>query len=262
MVACAPASKSNVGLESGEASTTGIIGGKDVAANDSPAQFSVLLYDTLKKSICSATLIGNNLVLTAAHCLGQDPRKLLVIFTQNLPKATQDMARTVVGAIGHPSWKMNLQRSVDHGDIAIVKYQGSTPPGYRATTVLPNPSALKNNSAVLLVGYGVNEVTKRAGAGILRQVMTTITNSQYSQTEVQVEQRYGRANCHGDSGGPAFLVANGNYYLWGISSRGAQGTVDQCNSYSIYTNILPFIPWLQTTARTLLATNQFSYAQQ
>lgn len=263
MAACGPAPSNEQVLNASGATATGIIGGKEVATNEAPAQVSVAIYNTLKQSICSGVLIGNNLVLTAAHCLGPDPRKLVILFTQHVQKSIQDMARAVIGAIAHPNWKPNLQRTTDHADLAIIKYYGTTPTGYRAVTVLPNTSVttvIRNNSLIVLVGYGASDDLKKSGSGPLRQVMTTITNSQFSQTEVQVEQRQGRGACLGDSGGPAFVVANGVYYLWGILSRGA-GPKDQCNTFSIYTNIFAYVPWLQTTARSLAVTNQFSYPQ-
>ncbi|OYZ23411.1 MAG: hypothetical protein B7Y39_05130 [Bdellovibrio sp. 28-41-41] len=262
MVACAPASKSNVGLEPEEASTTGIIGGKDVAANESPAQTSVVLYDPTVKAVCTGSLLGNNLVLTAAHCLGKDPSKILVVFSTSLQKANATMTRPVVGAIAHNQWQTTRAKTKDTNDIALIKFQGTTPIGYRAVNVLPNTSALKDKSAVLLAGYGMSDGAKKTGTGVLRQTMTTIASTQFASSEILVEQRLGRGACHGDSGGPAYIVANGVYYLWGVTSRGSMDTKDQCNALSVYTNILFHLKWLQDNARALMLKNQFNFTQE
>ncbi len=263
MVACAPAPKGDASaLESADTADAGIIGGKEVAANESPAQTTVILYDTIAKGVCTGSLLGNNIVLTAAHCLGFDPSKILIVFATNLQKTNMEMARPIVGAIVHSWWKTNRQKGKDTGDIALVKYQGRTPPGYKAATILPNVSPLKNNAQIVLAGYGFSDGVKKKGSGVLRQTVTTIVNNQFSSTEILIEQRQGRGACHGDSGGPAYIVANGVYYLWGISSRGNQEVKDQCNAFSVYTNMLVYMKWLQDTARSLVAKNQFDFLQE
>jgi secreted trypsin-like serine protease len=264
LAACGPSTSINDAnsLDStSQPSTAGIIGGQEVRAIESPALTSVIIYDTGAKAICTGSLLGNNIVLTAAHCLGQDPRKLVVVFSTNIGKATKEMARQVVGAVANPLWKTNRNKPKDTGDIAIIKYTGTTPPGYRAATLLPNLSALKNGSVVVLAGYGISDGVKKTGAGVLRQVMTMISNAQFSSTEIQLEQRQGRGACHGDSGGPAYILSSGTYYLWGITSRGDQDKQDHCNVFSLYTNLLVYYKWIQDTARSLVITSQFSFPQ-
>lgn len=261
--ACAPAQKEissrGVALEL-SSNTSSIIGGNDVVPTEISAQSTVILYDTVKKAVCTGSLIGNNLVLTAAHCLGQDPKKSYVVFTLNLSKATQQMARPVVGAIAHPLFaQVRGRRATDVGDIALIKYQGTTPTGYRPVNVLPNSSILKNGLPTTVVGYGMSDSIRKTGVGILRQVSTTISNARFSQTELQLEQRTGRGACHGDSGGPAFIVSNGVYYLWGVTSRGDQDLKDQCNTFSVYTNVLAYMKWIQDNGKILAQNNQFQF---
>ncbi len=261
--ACAPAQKEissrGVALEL-SSNTSSIIGGNDVVPTEISAQSTVIIYDTVKKAVCTGSLIGNNLVLTAAHCLGQDPKKSYVVFTLNLSKATQQMARPVVGAIAHPLFaQVRGRRATDVGDIALIKYQGATPTGYRPVNVLPNSSILKNGLPTTVVGYGMSDSIRKTGVGILRQVSTTISNARFSQTELQLEQRTGRGACHGDSGGPAFIVSNGVYYLWGVTSRGDQDLKDQCNTFSVYTNVLAYMKWIQDNGKILAQNNQFQF---
>ncbi len=264
IVACAPSAKYQSGDaldSSSNAETAGIIGGQEVKPTESAAQTSVMVYDTAAKALCTGSLVGNNIVLTAAHCLGQDPRRLLVVFSMNLSTAKKEMTRPVVGAVANPLWRTNSNKPKDNGDIALIKYEGPTPAGYKAVTFLPNVSALKTGSTIVLAGYGLSDGVKKTGAGVLREVMTTIANSQFSPTELEIEQRQGRGACHGDSGGPAFVLANGVYYLWGVTSRGDQDVKDQCSGFSIYTDVLAYTKWIQDTARALIIANQFSFPQ-
>lgn len=260
MVACGPSPELGDVMESNDQAITGIIGGKEVAPNESPAQTTVVLYDTAAKNVaCTGSLIGNNLVLTAAHCLQRDPTKILVIFSTNLQTANMEMARSVVGAMIHNSWLSKRALAKDTGDIALVKYQGTTPAGYKAATILPSAAALRDYSTIIIAGYGMTDATKRTGSGALRQAATTIANNKFSSSEIMVEQRTGRGACHGDSGGPAFLYSNGVYYLWGITSRGYADAKNECRSFSLYTNILYYMKWLQETARALMLKNQFNF---
>lgn len=261
IIACAPAPKNELALEVSSTSAH-IIGGSDVVSLAEPAaQSTVIIYDTASKSLCTGSLLGNNLVLTAAHCLGQDPRKAVIIFALNIAKANQTMARPVVGAIAHSLFaQARGRRTADVGDIALIKYQGTTPVGYRPATLLPNVSVLRNGIPTVIAGYGMSDGITKRGSGTLRHTVTTIANTRFATSEVQVEQRQGRGACHGDSGGPAFVVANGIYYLWGITSRGSQDPKDQCNGLSIHTNILFYAKWVQDSGRILAQNNQFNFS--
>lgn len=236
-----------------------IIGGIEVKPTETPALTTVIIYDPTARALCTGTLVGNNLVITAAHCLRNYPQNLQVVFATNLNKATQEMARPVVGAIAHPLWPTGRLKPKDTGDIALIKFHGTTPNGYRSATFLPNTSALRNGAPVVLSGYGISDAAKKTGFGILRQVATTIVNPQFSSSEVQVEQRQGRGACHGDSGGPAFIVSNGVYYLWGIMSQGVQEQNAQCNAFSVFTNLTIYYKWLQEAAKALSQKNQFIF---
>jgi secreted trypsin-like serine protease len=75
------------------------------------------------------------------------------------------------------------------------------------------------------------------GDGILRQ--TTAPISSLYETEIRLDERKA-GTCSGDSGGPAFIKQNGEYYLFGVTSRGSV----LCNDVGVYTNALHFRPWI------------------
>lgn len=229
-----------------------IIGGQEIASKLDPiAKTTVLIYNTLTRQICTGSLLENNLILTAAHCVHRQIQSMLIYFIQNSRTATKEMSRLVTGAVTHPLWVTNKNNLKDAGDMALLKYSGDAPQGYTATTFLPNPSYLLNNTPVVLAGYGVSDSRTKQGSEILRQTATVISNNRYAYTEIQLDQRLGRGSCHGDSGGPAFIVINGTHYLWGILSRGDQDREDKCNQFSIYTLILAHYKWIQDTAKAL-----------
>ncbi len=241
-----------------------IIGGQEITSKLDPiAKTTVLIYNILTRQICTGSLLENNLILTAAHCVHRQTQSMLIYFIQNSRTATKEMSRLVTGAVTHPLWVTNKNNQKDAGDIALLKYLGETPQGYTAATFLPNPSYLLNNTPIVLAGYGIADSRTKQGSEILRQTATAISNNRYSYTEIQVDQRLGRGSCHGDSGGPAFIVINGTHYLWGILSRGDQDREDKCNQFSLYTLILAHYKWIQETAKALILNpnlNQVSMA--
>ena len=82
-----------------------------------------------------------------------------------------------------------------------------------------------------------------------------ILNAQYGKTEVEMNQTQGKGACHGDSGGPAFVVSGGQYYLFGVTSRGPSNQPDNCASAGIYTNILAHLDFIQSASEQLRAEN-------
>ena len=67
----------------------------------------------------------------------------------------------------------------------------------------------------------------------------------WGSTEVMLDQTGGKGACHGDSGGPAYAMVNGQMQLFGITSRGVgDGTGPQCTHFSVYTNASAYASWI------------------
>ncbi|MCK6596777.1 MAG: trypsin-like serine protease [Bdellovibrionaceae bacterium] len=232
-----------------------IIGGEEVTSlTDSIARVTVFIYDSLTQGKCTGTLLGNNFVLTASHCLSSNANSLYVYFTPNLLTSLKQIPqnierRKVIAMIPFPMAKANINNTKNLSDIAIIRYDGITPKYYAFASFLPYSQYLKDGALTVLAGYGANDGVLKKGSGVLRKVTTPIASLQFSQTEVLVEQRKGKGSCHGDSGGPAFLVINNLYYLWGVASRGYVDTKtnlkDDCNQFSIYTNVIYYSQWIK-----------------
>jgi secreted trypsin-like serine protease len=223
----------------------GIVGGSAVMAGSLVSRSVVAIYGP-KFGLCSGTLISGNAVLTAAHCVPTEPGvQLYVIFNVTIKGASPANSRPVVKMYANPRWGTS-NTGKDNGDLAVMKFSGSLPPGYAPAKFLPTPGLVANGVAVMLSGYGVTDGVADTGAGVLRNTTTTITDVHFSQTEVLLDQRNGRGTCSGDSGGPAFLVSSGVYYLWGVVSRGDK----DCKATGIYTNALDYLPWINQILQT------------
>lgn len=269
-VACSQNREPSAGIFMANAGE-GIIGGEPVPVTDPIASHTALLIDIHRGSICTMSILSNEWLLTAAHCVSDSqPSSLLIAFSGTLDEVVKgeyrEDVRTVVEVRAHALFaetmdKLNkmfetakaegreltttdLDAVKDWGDIALVRISGVIPEGKKASHFLPSNTPLFNSQDVVLAGYGRTGNTKDASSGELRKVGVKIVESAWGTTEVLMNNA-GKGACHGDSGGPAYVYHDGQYVLFGITSRGvADG--GQCDRFSAYTNALAYLPWIQS----------------
>lgn len=277
LAACAPSKSNHIATEN----SSGIINGEVVDSKSELAKSIVGLFDVARGSICTGSLLPDNVVLTAGHCVGAQIDKMVVIFDADMMGLLQSndreritkLVRRVTASRVHPNWdRVKASKKPDTwDDIALLKFAGSVPEGFKPAELLSNVRELEPNVKVVLAGYGVNNVEitpvdpksvpdlpgseprdqvycdagrtkcvslKTSGSGLLRT--TEVSVSKILPYEVVVNQRQGTGACSGDSGGPAYIQKNGKYFLWGVTSRGTPG----CNLDGVYTNALTYADWM------------------
>ncbi|MCK6595568.1 MAG: trypsin-like serine protease [Bacteriovoracaceae bacterium] len=263
-----------------------IINGTEIPEKSSKKSSIVGVYDTKNRSICTGSLIANNIVLTAAHCVTKRTQDLKVIFSIDIDDAInireqdtyQEQVKAVSAVQFGPTWDPKDETTEeDTGDIALIKFKGELPVGYKPATFLQDSSLLQVNQMVVLAGYGVSTVdlksidpktykkideaieygevicsddrkknygtcfeVETSGDGLLR--ITSAPISSLSKTEVRLNETKA-GTCSGDSGGPAYIDIQGELYLFGITSRGSE----LCNEVGVYTNALYYLPWINST---------------
>ena len=248
----------------------GIVGGTEVPNKSEIASSTVGILGSLK---CTGVIYDEHTILTAAHCAAA----AAIIFSNTFAEKDEAQYRDAIAAVVHPNW---VRVGNDRDDIALVKFAGTLPAGFKPATWLTDTSELKVDAKVVVAGYGYNEVIFRevfpkdfaspkdlenlirTGAAVKtvdgKFLMYTKTGSltlrsgelpihQLSAKEVVVDQSQGHGTCSGDSGGPGFILKNGQCYLWGIGSRGTP----VCYGVGIFANILQYKDWIEKTAKSM-----------
>jgi len=248
-----PANNAFAKLRDGSAmpSPDWIVGGQTVSDKDPIAASTVAV--TTGSALCSGSIIDTDLLVTAAHCVGPN---LYIVFNTNIDQPHANIAR-VMGYAVSSDWKGPQATTKDQHDIALVRFEGALPEGYRPAKLLPPSDPLKNGEMVTLAGYGETDATSHAGVGVLRKTMVPIKDANFGKTEVLLDQTGDKGACHGDSGGPAFVSMGGDYYLWGVTNRSYPATAaDDCKHDSVYTNIDAYKDWLTQAAAKLRAKSE------
>lgn len=238
-----------------DADSAAIVGGRELKPGSREMVSTVGLYDLKEKFICTGTLISSNLVLTAAHCVGADPSKMVVVFKDNFSNAKKEDMREVVAAKVNTSFDPG--KATNTADIAVIKFDDSVdlPAGYKPARILRDFSILKKGTEVVAAGYGLNWTwVTRKGAGTLRSAELKISEDKFSETEISLDQSVFKGVCSGDSGGPGYIDIDGQLYVWGVVSRGDSlpGRIfPKCMILSIYTRIDVHAPWIVEAMESL-----------
>ncbi len=231
-----------------------IIGGEQVQEMDPVSKTVVGLLDKQRGTLCTASLLSNDVLITAAHCVhGSQPQNLRVMFGQNLKDTANTEAHMVARYIENPDFASRMSENQNFGDLALVKFFSGFPraKGYRAANLLFNESGLTNGLTITVAGYGTAASGSSVGVGVLRKANVALKDVHWSAHEVLVDQTNGQGACHGDSGGPAYFEMNGQLYLFGVTSRGINDPQDTCTQEGAFTNIMAYDIWLTNSLQIL-----------
>ncbi len=194
IAACTPNTQS--GSVTGSVKSSEIIGGQPVAQDDIIRKSTVsIIVNVLTKDnqqgqfLCTGSIIADNMILTAAHCIpGSEYKKaaMFVIFATDLNKMTKSQIQPVTGVVVHNQYGEGDQRlrdtieklkkagnpngdgvelsdreqGADNYDLAVIKIQGKIPADYQVANILKDESILKQGASVTLAGYGLTNVKK------------------------------------------------------------------------------------------------------
>ncbi|WP_019281003.1 trypsin-like serine protease [Vibrio anguillarum] len=248
-----------------------IVNGTDASVTEFPSIAS-LFFDQIayngsygKGSYCGASLLNNQYVLTAAHCVyGNSANQL---FTSVVPKLQIEtnfpfniLEKARVAEIYYPS-TYNNTTLLD--DIAILKLE--TPltmvssADYLTRPTANSDSTYRSSSETFIaVGHGNTASNVDTKTYLQKTNLTYVANvycnyTSTTDTNLCMEGAIGstglqNATCQGDSGGPLFWHIGGNYIQVGITSFGPNTKCGDplVTAPSVFTEILDYSTWIES----------------
>ncbi len=276
----------------------GIIGGQEVQGNSWVSQGIVMIVQKYSdadgsshSSICTGSLVDQNVILTAAHCVDQsrasNPTNLSVYFSnkpecENLRHTLDKKKRTVSAVRIHPFWSPEDTRTENRGDIALIRIRGKAPKPYKPLNLAKGFIAMPESAPVLIAGYGMvnpnyygdfgGPISLRVGqaqalSGEERQMLLDLLrnsdevngspaefNNSESNEMLYIDQTHGQGICAGDSGGPALMKnPQGQSVITGVASF-VMNPYDSsllCGYVAAHTSVIYHHDWLERTFQEL-----------
>uniref|UniRef100_A0A3B3DV77 Peptidase S1 domain-containing protein n=1 Tax=Oryzias melastigma TaxID=30732 RepID=A0A3B3DV77_ORYME len=234
---------------------TKIVGGGNAQAGSWPWQVSLHIND-LGSHICGGTLISDQWVLTAAHCI---VTKVLSRWTLYFGKETQaasssnEVSRSITKIIVHP----NYNNTLFNNDIALMKLSNTVPfNNYIRPVCLASSSSLfYTSTSCWITGWGkLNKNDSLPSSQPLQEVQVPVVgNKQCSCDYVNVSGvdittnmicagQENKGACQGDSGGPLQCKQGSSWIQAGITSFGIPCALQ--GYPEVYARVSEFQAWI------------------
>ncbi|KAI3357301.1 hypothetical protein L3Q82_015751, partial [Scortum barcoo] len=247
---------------------TRVVGGVDVRPHSWPWQIS-LQYNREGewRHTCGGTLISDQWVLTAAHCISSGREYRVALGKHNLIETEESAVfKGTANIIVHENWNSLFIRN----DIALIKLE--SPVTFSDSIIAAClPAAgfiLPHNESCYVTGWG-RLYTGGPIADILQQALLPVVDhatctkfdwwgSQVKETMVCAGGDGVVSGCNGDSGGPLNCKnAAGAWEVHGIVSFGSGLSCNYPKKPTVFTRVSSYIDWINSSGvkSTICVTN-------
>ncbi|XP_075977377.1 transmembrane protease serine 9-like [Anticarsia gemmatalis] len=234
-----------------------IVGGWNIDISQVPYQAGLVIQVNWHfTSVCGASLISHNRLLTAAHC--QNDGNMVAnsftvvlgsnfLFSGGLRLVTRDV-------VMHPTWNHNTLLA----DIAVMRIASIGFSNIVQPIALPSGNEAGwdfNGWTAMASGFGltVNGGSIPSNQRISAVNVPVISNSDcrrvYGQwmhnSNICTNGAGGRGTCQGDSGGPLVVTSNNRRIQIGVTSYGSWRGC-QAGDPSAFARVTSFLSWIRT----------------
>ncbi len=193
---------------------------------------------------CTGTIIGKNVVLTAAHCHAKKWFSTVFIGTDvNSPE--EGRVLKVERSVVHP----NFDPASLANDLCVLLLEGEA--GVTPRRIAPIAD-VNDAKTVRVVGFGTTNVRGEGVLGKKQLVDIPIASTKpiygaHPEIEfVAGAPMLDRDSCKGDSGGPAYVGSQEGWFLGGATSRWTKNHVRTCGDGGIYVRVADFEDWIES----------------
>ncbi|XP_054435681.1 chymotrypsin-C [Pteronotus mesoamericanus] len=233
-----------------------VVGGDDARPHSWPWQISLqYLKDDTWRHTCGGTLIANNFVLTAAHCISNARTYRVALGKYNLAVDDEEGSHYVdVDTIFvHEKWNSFLVRN----DIALIKLAESVELSDTIQLAcLPEAgSVMPQDYPCYVTGWGRLRTNGPIAEELQQGLQPVVDHATCTQkdwwgnmvrdTMVCAGGDGVTSACNGDSGGPLNCQAeNGSWEVRGIVSFGSGLSCNMRKKPAVYTRVSAYIDWI------------------
>ncbi|KAF7659526.1 hypothetical protein LDENG_00295870 [Lucifuga dentata] len=233
---------------------TKVLGGENATVGSWPWQVSIHL--TGFGHICGGSLISNQWVLTANHCMITTIPSFYTLYMGRLTQTglnPHEVNRSVSQIIAHPDYN----NSLFNNDIALMKL--SSPVNFTnfisPICLASNASLFHNSTACWATGWGRLTATDIVGSEVLQEVQVPVIGNRECSCQYRVVPQEinitsamicagqeNRGICQGDSGGPLQCEQGAAWIQAGITSFGVPCAI---SIPEVYARVSEFQTWIE-----------------
>jgi hypothetical protein len=240
------------------ASLSGLLLNPPVLALVGPAreapEFAPYVVTVLDKSgggasFCSASVIAQDVVLTAAHCVSNLPNTLVFFRGGQNKLVLFDVASIAI----HPEFRPKIGRKhLISIDLALLRLNRPLPPAFKPVK-FADPGPVAAGQAFRIAGFGRADESVSGTSGVLRAGIL-VASGPKSPVLVWLTDPGGTGlgGCTGDSGAP--VLATGQLALVAVAIRANGNNGHSCGASTEAVLIGPQMPWVRKTLQPWGAT--------
>ncbi len=240
-----------------------IVNGQDVGHAQFPSIVALAVNEG-KSEFCTGSLIHEQVVLTAAHCVSSSLDVKVVYGSSDLNESCDGCLYGVLETVQHPNYDYESYNGYNFDDLALVLLDRPINDAI-ITPILPaslQEVALEAGKEVTFAGYGRDSMDASghlyAGTGPIIKFYAPNGEETLAVYYNTKEMVVGKDNpdapniCYGDSGGPTYIQHLGQTYLTGVTSRIPIDKPAECGHGAVVSLPGPHENWINSSIDNLL----------